>query len=82
MLFMVQNHAAVSPFHSDCLKFVRKLREAPERTLQHSMLLKRMKVDAQTFHHLVQTLSQQGDIETISIKTPGRTGLSYRLVER
>ena len=82
MLFMAQNHAAVSPFHSDCLRLVRKLREAPERTLAHSMLLKRMKVDAQTFQHLVQTLSQQGDIETFSVKTPGRTGVSYRLVER
>jgi Bifunctional DNA primase/polymerase, N-terminal/Primase C terminal 1 (PriCT-1) len=82
MLFMAQNHAAANPFHSDCLRLMRKLREAPERTMQHSLLLKRMKVDAQTFQHMIATLNQQGDIETISVKTPGRTGLSYRLVER
>jgi hypothetical protein len=80
MLFMAQSHAAASPFHADCLRFVRKLRESPERTLPHSVLLKRMKVDSQTFHQLVQTLSQQGDIEAIPIKTPGRTGTSYRLL--
>jgi hypothetical protein len=80
MLFMAQNHAAVSPFHADCLRLMRKLREAPERTLPHSILLKRMKVDAQMFQHIIQTLSQQGDVEQITVMTSGRQGLAYRLL--
>jgi hypothetical protein len=79
MLFMAQSHAAANPFHSDCLRLLRKLREAPDQTMPHSTLLKRMKVDAQAFQHIIQTLSQQGDIESIAIKTTGRTGVSYRL---
>ena len=80
MLFMAQSHAAANPFHSDCLRLLRKLRDAPDQTMPHSTLLKRMKVDAQAFQHIIQTLTQQGDIEAISIKTTGRTGVSYRLI--
>jgi hypothetical protein len=80
MLFMAQSHSAANPFHGDCLRLLRKLREAPDQTMPHSTLLKRMKVDAQAFGHIGQTLTQQGDIEAISIKTTGRTGVSYRLI--
>jgi hypothetical protein len=80
MLFMAQNHAAANPFHAECLKFVRKLREAPDHTLPHSVLLKRMKVDSQAFQHIVQTLTLQGDIECVSVPTPGRYGIAYRLL--
>ncbi len=80
MLFMSHNHAAANPFHAECLKFVRKLREAPDQTLPHSVLLKRMKVDSQAFQHIVHTLSLQGDIESVSVPTPGRHGVAYRLL--
>jgi hypothetical protein len=42
-------------------------------------MLKRMKLDAQTFQKITMTLQQQGDIELVAIKTPGRTGFAYRL---
>lgn len=80
MLFMAHSHVADNPFHADCLRFIRKLRDAADRTLPHSVLLKRMKVDAQTFQKLVQTLLQQGDIESCHLPTAGRTGLAYRLL--
>jgi hypothetical protein len=80
MLFMAQNHVADNPFHAECLRLMQKLREAPDLSLPHSVLLKRMKVDAVTFQKLIVTLSQQGDVETTQTKTNGRPALGYRLI--
>ncbi|MBL8812524.1 MAG: DUF3987 domain-containing protein [Planctomycetaceae bacterium] len=79
MLFMAEGHVAENPFHSDCLRLIKKLSETPGQTLPHSTLLKRMKLDAKSFQILVDTLVQQGDLETVSIRTNGRSGLLYRL---
>ena len=80
MLFMAHGHVAENPFHAECLKLMKKLREAPEQTLPHSVLLKRMKLDAKTFQGLIETLAQQGDVEIQAVKTTGRTGIHYRLL--
>lgn len=79
MLFMAHNHVADNPFHADCLKLLRKLREAPDRTLPHSVLLKRMKLDAKTFHELITTLEQQGDVQVVTTTRPGSSFRAYRL---
>ena len=55
MLFMAHGHVAENPFHAECLKLIKKLREAPDQTLPHSVLLKRMKLDAKTFQGLIET---------------------------
>jgi hypothetical protein len=78
---MAQSHVADNPFHADCLKLMQKLRDAPDRTLPHSVLLKRMKMDAQTFLKLVQTLEQSGDVVIQTQSGSGRPGRYYRLVE-
>ena len=80
MLFMAHNHVAENPFHADCLKLLRKLREAPGQQLAHSVLLKRMKIDAKTFQELITTLEQQGDVTTVSQSTAGRPQRVYQLV--
>jgi predicted ArsR family transcriptional regulator len=80
MLFMAHNHVAENPFHAECLKLLRKLREAPDRQLAHSVLLKRMKIDAKTFQELINTLEQQGDIQTTTQSTDGRPQRAYRLL--
>jgi hypothetical protein len=80
MLYMAHSHVAVNPFHADCLRLMQKLREAPDRMLTHSVLLKRMKVDAQTFQKITETLILQGDIEKVPVRTAGRTGTAYRLL--
>lgn len=80
MLFMAHNHVAENPFHAECLKLLRKLREAPDRQLAHSVLLKRMKTDAKTFQELVTTLEQQGDVLTVIQATAGRPQRHYRLL--
>ncbi|MCG3138810.1 MAG: hypothetical protein HJJLKODD_02679 [Phycisphaerae bacterium] len=80
MLFMAQGHVADNPFHAECLKFLKKLADAPDQMLPHSKLLKRMKVDLQAFQKIVETLLQQGDIEPVAVATTGRTGTWYRLI--
>ena len=80
MLFMAHSHVADNPFHAECLKLVRKLREAPGRQLPHSLLLKRMKIDAKTFQELITTLEQQGDVVTVTQSTAGRPQRVYQLL--
>jgi len=58
-----------------------KLREAPDNTLPHSILLKRMKMDAKGFRELIETLIQSGDVAVARVVTPGRTGVAYSLTE-
>lgn len=82
MLFMAGSHVAENPFHAECLKLVEKLRAAPERTLPHSVLLKRMKTDAKTFRDLIDTLMQQGDLSLISAETAGRPLRAYQLTDQ
>jgi len=78
-LFLAANYVAENPFHAECLKLVRKLREAPEQELTHSVLLKRMKMKTKDFKELVETLVQRGDVLAMPIATDGRHGLTYRL---
>jgi hypothetical protein len=79
MLFMAHNHVAENPFHAECLKVIRKLREAPEQTLSHSILLKRMKTDSKTFMTLIETLCQQGEVEIATTPRAGWSARGYRL---
>jgi hypothetical protein len=81
MLFMAGNHVAENPYHADCLRLIRKLQLAPDRQMSHSMLLKRMKMNAKAFQEIITTLEQQGDIEPVSGTTQGRVGRGYRLVK-
>jgi len=80
-LHMVGGHVADTPFDAECLKLLRKLGEAPERRLPHSVLLKRMKMDASSFVDLVKTLEERGDIAVAVVPGAGRHGRAYRLAE-
>ena len=79
MLFMASGHVSDNPFHAHCLKLLRKLREATDQTLPHSVLLKRMKIDAKTFQELITTLEQQGDLQVGTVTRAGSSLRSYRL---
>ncbi|GEM_PF-229414 len=79
-LFLASSYVAENPFHAECLKLVRKLREAPGSELTHSVLLKRMKMKTKDFKELIETLIQRGDVAGVPIQTSGRTGIIYRLV--
>jgi len=79
MLFMAADHAAETPFDEVALRALRKLREAPGETLPHSVLLKRMKIDSRSFHDLMDTLAQRGDVMAETVATAGRAAVLYRL---
>jgi hypothetical protein len=81
MLFMAKNYVAENPFDKDCLKLIRKLREAGGMLL-HSDALRTMHMQAKPFLELVQTLEQRCEVETIINPTgkQGRPTRSYRLI--
>ena len=79
MLFMANQHVADGEFDAECLKVIRKLHSAPEGTLAHSMLLKRMKMESKRFQDLINTLVQRSDVEPLKSDTAGRPGMAYRL---
>jgi hypothetical protein len=79
MLAMAAGHVAENAFHAECQKLVEKLRAEPERTLDHSIALKRMKLRAKEFQEVIDTLVQQGDVEVIAIPRAGSAHRSYRL---
>jgi hypothetical protein len=80
MLFMAQSHVAENPFDAECLKLLKKLRGAPGAELPHSVLLKRMKTDANTFRALIATLEQRGDVVVRTEAVRGGVGRFYCLV--
>jgi hypothetical protein len=79
MLFMASSHVAENPFHAECLKAIEKLRSAPGHELPHSVLLKRMKMDAKSFAMLIETLCQQGELENVTTPQRGWPIRAYRL---
>lgn len=81
MLLMAHAHVADNPFHASCLKLMKKLREATGKTLSHSVLLKRMKIDAASFQQIVSTLEQRGDVAIITQSTTGRPTRDYQLLD-
>jgi hypothetical protein len=80
MLFMANSFVAENPFEADCLKLIRKIREA-RGTLAHSTALKNMHMPVEAFMKLVQTLEQRGQIITEMVATSGRPTRSYRVTE-
>jgi hypothetical protein len=79
MLFMAFQYVSENPFHSECLKLLRKLREAPGRQMQRQHLLRIMRCKAADFDQMVGTLCQQGDVVPVEIPTRTKTALGYRI---
>ncbi|MEL6739642.1 MAG: bifunctional DNA primase/polymerase [Planctomycetota bacterium] len=79
MLYMADGYAADGEFDELALKLLRKLREADGYRLPHSVLPKRMKLDAKAFRQLVETLIERGDVAVEVAKTAGRDSVAYRL---
>ena len=76
---MAQAHSSDNPFHAECLRLMQKLRDVKGDTMDHSSLLKRMKLDTQTFQRIIQTLTQQGDIDILKHDTQGRPKIVYKI---
>ena len=70
-LFMAHSYVAENPFHGECLKLMRKLREAPGQRMKRRSLMRTMRCKANDFDQLVLTLREQGEIEFVTI--PGKS---------
>lgn len=77
-LYLAQCYVAANPFHADCLRLMRKLRETPEQQMEHSPLLKAMHMKAADFRELIQTLMQQGELATIKEPRAGSSRVVYK----
>jgi len=78
-IYMAGLYAAENKFHADCLKLKEKLRQAPGRKMQHSDLLKNMRMDKDTFKKLVDTMCEQGDIQIETMEQVTKKGVFYKL---
>lgn len=78
-LYMASIYAAENNFHADCLKLKEKLRNEPGNELAHSKLLKRMKMDRDSFKRLIETLVEQGDIHIEPLDQITKKGVKYVL---
>ena len=61
-----------------CLSLMRKVRAAPNQRMEHSRLLKQMHIKANDFRELVQTLTQRGEITTVSTPRAGSSKVEYQ----
>jgi hypothetical protein len=78
MLFLASTHVAENPFHAECLKLLRKLREAGGQMARRE-LMRLMHCKAADFDQIIGTLVQQGDIQLVEVPTRTKPALGYRL---
>lgn len=79
MLFMAAGHVAENPFHAECLKLVKKLREAPGGVMARNKLMRAMRCKLADFDQIIATLLMQEDIECVDIPTRTKPAQGYRL---
>lgn len=79
MLYLAGSHVAENEFDSMCLKVIEKLSKRPGKELQHSKLLKTMKMDRDRFMKIIDTLIDRGDIKVKAMEQTTRRGNIYVL---
>ncbi len=79
MLFMAAGHVAENPFHAECLKLTRKLRDSPDRQMTRNNLMRAMRCKQADFDQILGTLMTQGDIIPMEIPTKTKPAQGYRL---
>ena len=78
-LYLASTYVAENPFHAECLKLLRKLREAGGK-MARRQLMRAMRCKAADFDQIVSTLVQQGDIVPGEIPTKTKPAQGYFLV--
>jgi hypothetical protein len=69
---------AENPFHAECLKVLRILRELGGR-MARRQLMRAMHCKAADFDQITETLVQQGEIEAIAIASKTKSAQGYCL---
>jgi hypothetical protein len=78
MLFLASQHVAENPFHAECLKLIRKLRESGGQ-MPRRHLMRLMHCKAADFDQIITTLVQQGDIVPVEIATRSKPATGYQI---
>ena len=77
-LYLAATYVAENPFHAECLKLTRKLKEAGGR-MGRRQLMRAMRCKATDFDQIVSTLIQQGDIEPVTIPTRTKPAQGFQV---
>lgn len=77
-LYLAATYVAENPFHAECLKLLRKLREAGGQ-MARRQLMRAMRCKAADFDQIVSTLMQQGDIVPVTIPTKTKPAQGYQI---
>lgn len=77
-LYLATIYVAENPFHAECLKLMRTLKEAGGQ-MARNRLMRAMRCKMQDFDQMVTTLMTQGDIVLVEIATKTKPAIGYRL---
>ncbi|HUT91253.1 MAG TPA: DUF3987 domain-containing protein [Thermoguttaceae bacterium] len=76
-LYLAATYVAENPFHAECLKLMRKLRESGGQ-MARRQLMRAMRCKAADFDQIITTLLQQGDIVAVTIPTKTKSAQGYQ----
>jgi len=77
-LYLAATYVAENPFHAECLKLLRKLKESKGH-MARRQLMRFMRCKAVDFDQIISTLIQQGDIEHVDISTKTKPAQGYQV---
>ena len=77
-LYLAATYVAENPFHAECLKLTRKLKDAGGQ-MARRQLMRAMRCKAADFDQIISTLMQQGDIVAVEISTRTKPAQGYQL---
>ncbi len=77
-LNLAASYVAENPFHAECLKLLRELKESGGQMARRK-LMRAMRCKAADFDQIVGTLMQQGDIVPVEIPTKTKPAQGYRI---
>lgn len=79
-LYLAQIYVAENPFHAECLKLLRKLKDAGGQ-MARNKLMRAMRCRLADFEQIVDTLRMQGDIVPVEIPSKTKPAQGYRITQ-
>jgi Protein of unknown function (DUF3987) len=79
-LFLAGVHVADNPFHAECLKVLKILRERPDQAMARRELMRAMRCKAADFDQVIGTLTQWDEVELVSLPSATKPALGYRII--
>jgi len=77
-LYLAATYVAENPFHAECLKLLRKLKESGGK-MARRQLMRTMRCKAADFDQIISTLCQQGEIAAVEIPSKTKPAQGYQI---